>query len=104
LRGEQGALIVVYSQKENKLLFVNNEAKALLGWSPEKFVADFSSIVHEGFNDWRRALSMLANASDSQARILAKAKQGQEMILNCHLGVIPTGLFRNYVIGVLYPA
>lgn len=104
LRGEAGAVILVYSQKENKLLFVNNESKTLLGWSPEKFVADFSSIVHEGINDWRKALSMLASASDSQARLLAKTKQGQEMVLNCQLGVIPTGLFRNYVIGILYPA
>ena len=104
LRGEGGALIVVYSQKENKLLFANNESKTLLGWSPEKFVADFPSIVHEGLNDWRKALSNLATAADSQARLLAKTKQGQEMILNCHLGIIPTGLFRNYVIGILYPA
>ena len=104
LRGELGALIIVYSQKENKLLFANNESKALLGWSPEKFVADFSSIVHEGINDWKKALSMLANATDSQARLLAKSKQGQEIILNCQLGIIPTGLFRNYVIGILYPA
>lgn len=104
LRGEPGALIIVYSQKENKLLFVNNESKTLLGWSPEKFVADFSSIVHEGINDWKKALSMLANASDSQARLLAKTKQGQEIVLNCQLGAIPTGLFRNHVIGILYPA
>lgn len=104
LRSEPGALIIVYSQKENKLLFVNNESKPLLGWSPEKFVADFSSIVHEGINDWKKALSMLANASDSQARLLAKTKQGQEIVLNCQLGAIPTGLFRNHVIGILYPA
>lgn len=103
LRSELGALIIVYSQKENKLLFVNNESKTLLGWSPEKFVTDFYTIVHEGINDWRKALSTLASASDSSARLLAKTKQGQEIVLNCQLGIIPTGLFRNYVIGILYP-
>lgn len=103
LRGETGALIIVYSQKEDKLLFVNNESKTLLGWSPEKFVADFPSIIHQGINDWKKALSSLVSASDSQARLLSKTKQGQEIVLNCHLGLIPTGLFRNYVIGVLYP-
>ncbi len=112
LRGENGALILVYSQKDHKVLFVNNQSKNLLGWSPEKFVSDFSSIIQEGLGDWKKALSTLSGLQDSQAqllvktsqaRFLAKTKQGQEIILNCHLGVIPTGLFRNYIIGVLYP-
>lgn len=103
LRGENRAMIIVYSQKEHKLLFVNNESKKLLGWSPEKFIEDFSMIMQESITDWRKALSLLAGACDSQARLLAKSKEGQEIILNCHLGVIPTGLFRNYVIGILYP-
>lgn len=103
LRSEVGALIIVYSQKEHKLLFVNNESKMLLGWSPDKFIADFSSIIQEGINDWKKALSLLATASDSNARILSKTKNGQEILLNCQLGVIPTGLFRHYIIGILYP-
>lgn len=103
LRNENGALIIVYSQKENKILFANSETKVLLGWSSEKFVADFASIMHEGMSDWRKALSSLVVSSEAQARLLAKTKQGQEVILTCHLGLIPTGLFRNYVIGVLYP-
>jgi hypothetical protein len=104
LRGETGALLVVYSQKEQKLLFANNESKTILGWNPEKFLADFAAIMQEGIQDWKKALHILSTTSESQARLLAKTKQGQEMLLNCHLGVIPSGLFRNYVIGVLYPA
>ncbi len=104
LRSEIGALLVVYSQKENKLLFANNESKTLLGWSPEKFLTDFASIMQEGVQDWKKALHTLATTSESQARLLAKTKQGQEILLNCHLGIIPSGLFRNYIIGVLYPA
>lgn len=104
LRSESSALLIVYSQKENKLLFANHQSRIFLGWSPEKFLSDFSSIMHEGIQDWKKALQLVATASESQARILAKTKQGQEVLLNCHLGVIPTGLFRNYIIGVLYPA
>lgn len=102
LRNETSALIVVYSQKELKVVFVNNRSRNVLGWSPEKFVEDFSTIMQEGMNDWKKAVSQLGTAAESQTRLLAKTKQGQEIILNCHLGVIPTGLFRNYVIGVLY--
>lgn len=103
LRNETRALIIVYSPKEQKLLFANNESKTLLGWNPEKFVSDFSSIMHEGISDWKKALSLIPTASESQARLLAKTKNGQEVILNCHLSGVPTGLFRNYIIGVLYP-
>lgn len=103
LRSETGALLTVYSKKEDKLLFVNSESKTLLGWSPEKFLADFSSIMHEGIQDWKKALHGLSTSAESHTRLLAKTKQGQEILLNCHLGVIPSGLFRNYVIAVLYP-
>lgn len=104
LRNEIGALLVFYSQKEHKLLFVNNESKKLLGWSPEKFLADFASIMQEGMQDWKKAIQALSTSSESQARLLAKTKQGQETLLNCHLGIISGGLFRNYIIGVLYPS
>jgi len=104
LRSETSGMIVVYSQKENRLLFVNNQVKVLLGWNPDKFIADFSSILQEGLTDWKKALSTVAQATDSQVHLLAKTRNGQEMLLNCHLGIIPTGLFRHYIIGVLYPA
>lgn len=103
LRSETGALLVVYSQKDHKLLFANSESKSMLGWSPEKFLADFVFIMQEGIQDWKKALQMLSTTSEAHARLLAKTKQGQEILLNCHLGAIPSGLFRNYVIGVLYP-
>lgn len=103
LRSENAGLILVYSQKENKLLFVNNQSRNLLGWSSEKFVSDFPGFIKEGLVDWKKALANLNTMPESQARLLARTKHGHEVILNCHLGVIPTGLFRNYVIGVLYP-
>lgn len=104
LREEKGALIIVYSPKESKVLFANNSCKTLLGWGPEKFLTDFPLIMQEGMQEWRKALHLLKNTPESQARLLAKTKQGQELIMNCHLGTIPGGLFRSYIIGILYPA
>ncbi len=103
LRNEESGLIVVYSQKEHKLLFANQQSKTLLGWSPDKFTSDFATIIQEGSADWKRGLNTLVSATESQIRLLAKNKNGQEILLSCHLGIIPSGLFRNYVIGVLYP-
>jgi len=103
LRSEKGALLIVYSLKEQKLLFANSESKGILGWSPDKFLSDFPTIMQEGIQEWKKALQMLVTTPESQVRLLAKTKQGQEILLNCHLGTISSGLFRNYIIGVLYP-
>lgn len=104
LRSETGGLVIVYSPKDNKVLFANQMSKTLLGWGSEKFVADFFTIIQEGMTYWKKAVSLLTTTTESQARLLAKTKQGHETLLNCHLGVIQAGLFRGYVIGVLYPA
>lgn len=104
LRSETSGLIMVYSPKDNKVQFANQIAKTLLGWSPEKYASDFFTIIQEGMTYWKKALSLLSSTPESQARLLAKTKQGQEILLNCHLGAIQSGLFRGYVIGVLYPA
>ena len=103
LKSETRALLVVYSQKEQKLLFANNTTNGLLGWSPEKFLFDFSSIMQEGMQDWKNALQKISAQHEIQIRVLAKTRQGTEIVLNCHLGLIPSGLFRNYVIALFYP-
>ena len=101
LRSENSNPILLFSQKEDKLLFVNNQAKNLLGWSPEKIVQDFPHIVQQGMLDWKQALSQLATKNETQLQLKLKTKSGQEVPVQCLLGIIPTGLFRNHVIGVL---
>ncbi len=103
LRNEKEALILIYSQKDHKLIFTNQQSKTLLGWSPDQFISNFSQIIHEGLSDWRRGLNHLNTALECQIRLLARNKNGQEILLNCHLGYVTLGLFRNHVIGVLYP-
>lgn len=104
LRSESGALVLVYSQKEDKLLFVNNQSKDLLGWSPEKFVQDFQSIVQKGTVDWKNALTQVTTHYEAHTQILMKTKTGSELAVRCRLGMIPVGLFKGYVIGILYPS
>ena len=102
-RSETGALLVLYSQKEQKLVFANNAVKALLGWSPEKFIADFPSIMQEGMQEWKRGIQTLSSQPEIQMRLLAKTRQGQESLLNCHLAPVPSGIFRHYAIALFYP-
>jgi hypothetical protein len=103
LRNENSGVIFVYSQQENKLLFVNHQIKQVLGWSSEKFTCDFPHLIQEGLEEWKTALNKLSTSYETQTRLMIKSKQGQEVLLQCHLKVIPTGLFKSYILGVLYP-
>lgn len=104
LRSENTCTIIVYSPKENKLLFANNQAKSLLGWSVDKFVQNFYEIAQESDQEWKKGLSQLAGTPESRVRLVMRTKAGQNLLVHCHLGMIPRGLFRNHVIGILYPA
>lgn len=104
LRSENASMVLVYSQKEDKLLFVNNQSRSVLGWSSEKFIQDFQSIIQKGIVDWKNALVQVASHYDAQAKVLMKTKTGQDIPVHCQLGMIPMGLFKGYIIGILYPA
>lgn len=101
LHNESNRAILVFSQKENKLLFVNQQIKELLGWHRDKFAQDFAEIIHESQDAWQSILSQLAYKNECQAQLSMKAKSGQQLAVNCHVGVIPTGLFRSNIIAVL---
>lgn len=102
LRSENASLVLVYSQKDDKLLFVNNQSRTLLGWSSEKFIQDFQSIIQKSTVEWKGALNHVSTHYEARTRILMKTKDGSDLPIDCQLGVIPIGLFKGYVIGVLY--
>ena len=102
LHSENSSLVLVYSQKDDKLLFVNNHTKNLLGWSPEKFIQDFPDLIQTSMGDWKRALTSLTSNPQAQVRLLVKTRSGTDQPIQCHLGVIPTGIFKTHVIGVLF--
>lgn len=103
LREENNSTIILFSQKDNKLLFVNDQIKTLLGWAPEAFVPEFTDIIQPGLDEWKKGLNHLMSNSEARLRILMRSKTGQTIPLNCHLGAIQAGLFRYHLIGVLYP-
>ncbi len=102
-RGESSFPILLYSLKENKLLFVNNEIKDLLGFGPDKFIYDFPHILRDGMADWRMALSRAAEKQETKVQLFFRTKSGEDRAVFCHLSAIPTGIFRSHVVGILYP-
>lgn len=103
LKRETGAILVVYSQKEQRLLFANDTTSTLLGWSPDQFVTDFAKIVKQGISEWKKTLQSISIAKEAEIRLLMKTNTDVELLFNCHLGVIPSGLFKGFVIGSLAP-
>ena len=101
LRIENGCTILLYSSKENQVLFVNNQIKNSLGWSPEKFTHNFSEILQD-FPAWKQGVSSLSTRSEAQIKLPFKTKSGQDLLMSVHLSLVPTGIFRQYIIAVLY--
>lgn len=101
LKTETGAIVFVYSQKENKVIFANAYCKSLLGISSEKFIQDFTALSQQ-LPEWKKSLNELSNEPYSELCLMMKSKNGQDLFLQCHLGIIPTGLFRHYIIGTLF--
>jgi hypothetical protein len=103
LRNENNSAIVLYSPKENEPLFANNQIKTLTGWSPDKFTQNFEEILRLGKNEWKQAMFSLAMKNHTTVKLTLKTKTGHDIMVNGHLGLIPTGIFRNHAIAVLYP-
>jgi len=102
LREENGALIAVFSPKDSKLLFANNQTKSLLGYSPEKFVQEFQAIIQEYLEPWNEAVNQLSTKSELSLPLEMIGKGGESVHVSCHLAGIPIGIFRGLVILVAY--
>lgn len=101
LRLENDNIVFFYSQKENRILFVNNEVKDLLGWTPEKFIQSFSEIVIDGLNSFQNNIINLQLTHEAQNSLVLKTKDGEAHTFQCNLGIIPSGVFKQQIIGVL---
>lgn len=103
LRTENGCAILLYSPKENQLLFANPQIKTFTGWSPDKFIQNFHDLIHNN-DTWQRTISSLSMRNEASIQLGVKTKSGGETDLHGQLGVIPTGIFKHHVIAVLYEA
>lgn len=103
LRTENNGLVLFYSQKENKVLFASNQVKTFLGWGADKFLQSFFQIIEPSLDTWKNSLSQLAFRNQAKVDISMKNKTGQEILMHGMLGIVPTGIFRNHILGVLYP-
>ena len=99
-RSETKGVILLYSPTEHHLLFASNQIKDLTGWSQEKFTQNFKEIlVNE--NAWKKNINELLTANEIQIELALKSRSSLPVTLKAHLGMIPSGIFRNYIIAVI---
>lgn len=96
LNREKGGMIFLYSPKEEKILYVNQAVKNLLNITPETFTQDFNRMI-ESRQPFEEAIKKLPQAGATQLTLQFKSQPA----LPCYLDLIPTGLFKNHVVGVV---
>lgn len=101
LRGESEIMVLFYAPQNHHLLFASNQIKSLTGWSPEKFVQNFHDLLLNE-QEWTQGINSLAMRTDVHIPLQLKTKSGTVLSINACLGMIPTGIFRNHTMAVLY--
>jgi hypothetical protein len=99
---DERAVIIFYSAKEHKPLFVNSKIKELLDWTPEKFIQHFGTIIHEGEESWKEMISHFAYRHETIGLLHMQSRTGKTVDVHCALGLIPTGVFRGNYIAILW--
>ncbi|MFZ0565260.1 MAG: hypothetical protein WAM28_03660 [Chlamydiales bacterium] len=97
---ETNGILFIYSQVEKKLLFVTPHVKILLGWSVEKFMKEFPSLVVKGFPEWKMALANTHSVNETQASLIIQSKSNRPEHFDCHMTRITKGPFMNHVLGI----
>jgi|GEM_PF-3216170 len=98
---EKSGVVFYFSPKEGKILFVNSAVEDLLGCSSETFRFDFIKLIEGSEEAWRQGVQQLSKTAESEFDLQLKLTSGKEGLFRCVLGRIPSGLFRNDVIGTL---
>lgn len=101
-RSEANQPLLLYSPSRGKLLFASDQIAELLGWSKEKTLNEFFSIIQKGKVEWEQAVMSLNQEQESHARLVLRTKSGQDLLLYCQMGRIKTGIFSNQVIALFY--
>jgi hypothetical protein len=100
LRSESGGMILIYSQKDHKPLFVNDSVKEFTGWTADKFLMNFAEIIQPSQGAWSNVLQQMSFKNQVVQNLHLKNRNGSDNEFKAEIGLIPTGVFRNNLIVV----
>lgn len=98
----QNIALFVYSPKENKLIYANEMTKQLIGVSVERFIHCIQELIHSDYEPWHNALKQLSFKNDAHVTLPLAVRPSEIVQVECLLGTIQTGLFRNHLVGLIY--
>lgn len=93
--------ILLYHQKQGKLLFLSPQIKKWLGWGTEKYFQDFSALFPEGQEAWDELLHQLPLLGTLETSKTLSTSVGEPFPAIFHLAWVPAGIFKSHVIGVI---
>ena len=102
LRNETSAAILVYSRDEQKFLFANDVVKGLFGWTSDHTIREFTSLIRGGLSEWEELRDTLEVGTPANLRLVIKAKAGSDVLVHSCWSVVPSGVFRGMLLGVLF--
>ncbi len=94
-------IIFIFSPQERRFLFVNPAVKSITGWSSEKFMKEFPSLVARGYPEWEGAVAKMRTLKETALKLALINKNGQAKIFECYMGLIVKGPFSHHIIGIL---
>lgn len=99
LKDETSGILFFYSVSQKRMLFANNYVKILLGFSPDKFVNDFPSLVIAGLRILNEAFTKLQGSK--RLSLVLATKSGEEKKVDCEIKLIQKGPFAGNIIGMI---
>lgn len=102
LRSESTGLVLIYSQKENKVIFANNRTREFFDLTPEHFTQDFSQIISPSIESWQNSVIQLLSKSETSVKLDCRLTEEKSTTIEGCIGSVPSGLFRGYILGVFY--
>ncbi|MBS0624044.1 MAG: hypothetical protein JSS62_05415 [Verrucomicrobia bacterium] len=101
LSQETSRIVFVYSPSEDRFVFVGELIRSRLGWGPEKIIKDFHQLVVKGYREWKEAIGQLEEGQQRVLPLQMRHKMGQEVAVDCYMGLVAKGPFARYIIGML---
>ena len=103
LNTEQGALILLYQPKQERVFLVNQELQNYLNWPEEEFCNRFHQLLDNDLTLWQQKVNEVT-LTNQPLSFTIHLKDSSETFKLYHtlMTEIKTGIFRHFVIAIFY--
>ena len=102
LNQEKSYVVLLYSLAEQKLVFVSDSMQEFFGIDPSHFLINYASYFVDGGLEWQKFISQMPAAVELHSKLHLSNTKGKNIGCDINISLISKGLFRNYLICILY--